>query len=157
MFVLGEHMCRISLRNPATEPRMGFRNIVPQLNRGLTCGISRAVVVTPISKLALCVVLLAWLTWPVVETFDTWDQPVHTGNDSQYTLVVLGVCAGAVYVFSKRRRELLLVAVAQVIRTFGKMICGYLLVAPFVSSLVLAPDDPSPPIAPTLSVAILRI
>ena len=115
------------------------------------------VVVTKIQKLALCVILLAWLTWPIVEVFDDWEQPVDTGNDSQYTFVVLGMCAGAVYVFSKRKQELMLAAVARMPRTFWKMICGYLFVAPFVSFLAWAPDDPSPPAAPAFSIAILRV
>ena len=123
----------------------------------MTCGIPLVVVVTKILKLALCIFLLAWLTWPIVEMFDTWDQPVDTGNDSQYTFVVLGICAGAVYVFSKRKQELFLLAVAQVTRSFGKMIRGYLFVAPFVSFLTWAPDDSSPPVAPAFSIAILRI
>ena len=123
----------------------------------MTCGISLAVVAAKILKLALYAVLLVWLTWPIVELFDTWDQPVDTGNDSQYTFVVLGICAGAVYVFSKRRQELLLVAVAQVTRSFGKTLRGYLFVEPFVSFLTWAPDDLSPPVASAFSIAILRI
>lgn len=119
--------------------------------------LSIAPVATKILKLAVLGVLLVWLSWPVVELFDTWDSPVDTGNDSQYTFVVLGICAGAVYVFSKRRQELLLVAVAQVTRTLGKMLRGYLFVAPFVSFLSWAPDDPSPPGTCSFSVAILRI
>ena len=112
--------------------------------------------VTRILKLAVGLILLVWLSWPIVEAFDDWDQPVDTGNDSQYTFIVLGICAGAVFVFSKRRQELLLVAVARALRTFGKMIQGYLFVAPFVGFLTWAPDDPSPPVAPALSIAILR-
>jgi hypothetical protein len=112
---------------------------------------------TKILRLALCVVLLVWLTWPVVELFDNWDQPVDTGNDSQYTFVVLGICAGAVYVFSQRRQELLLTVVAPVTRAFGKMLRGYRFVAPFVSFLSWAPDDPSPPIALSSTLTILRI
>ena len=110
-----------------------------------------------ILKLAVLGVLLVWLSWPIVEVFDTWDSPVDTGNDSQYTIVVLGLCAGAVYVFSQRRQELLLVAVAQVTRTLGKMLRGYLFVAPFVSFLCWTPDAPSPPVALCSSFAILRI
>lgn len=109
-----------------------------------------------ILKLALCLVVLVWMTWPVVELFDTWDSPVDTGNDSQYTFVVLGICAGAVYMFSKRRQELLFIAVAQVKRTIGKMLRD-LFVAPFVNFLTWTPDDPSPPVTPCSSVAILRI
>lgn len=110
-----------------------------------------------ILKLALFVVLLVWLSWPIVEMFDTWDQPVDTGNDSQYTFVVLGICAGAVFVFSRRRQELLLIAVSKVIRSVGKMRFWHLFVAPFVRFLSWTPDTPSPPAAPSPSVAILRI
>ena len=114
-------------------------------------------VATKILKLGLFVILLAWLSWPIVELFDTWDKPVDTGNDSQYTFVVLGLCAGAVYVFSQRREELLLIAVAQVTRTTEKMVRGYRLVAQFVGFLNWAPDDPSPPPTRSSSVAILRV
>jgi hypothetical protein len=112
---------------------------------------------TRILKVALCLVLLVWLSWPIVECFDTWDKPVDTGNDSQYTFVVLGICAGAVYMFSKRRQELLLIAVAQVTRTIGKLLREYRFVAPFVSFLSWTPDAPSPPLTPASSVTILRI
>jgi hypothetical protein len=114
-------------------------------------------VATRILKLALFVVLLVWLSWPIVELFDTWDQPVDTGNDSQYTFVVLGICAGAVYVFSKRRQELLLVALVLVTRPIGRVVRVYRFTAPFVSLLSWMPDAPSPPIAPCSSVAILKI
>lgn len=110
-----------------------------------------------ILKLALCLVVLVWMTWPVVELFDTWDSPVDTGNDSQYTFVVLGICAGAVYMFSKRRQELLFIAVVQVKHTIGKMLREYRFVAPFVSFLTWTPDAASPPIMPSSCVAILRI
>lgn len=110
-----------------------------------------------ILKLALCLVVLVWITWPVVELFDTWDSPVDTGNDSQYTFVVLGICAGAVYMFSKRRQELLFITVSQVKRTLGKMLREYRFVAPFVSFLTWTPDAPSPPGMLSSSFTILRI
>jgi len=110
-----------------------------------------------ILKLALCGVVLVWMTWPVVELFDIWDSPVDTGNDSQYTFVVLGICAGAVYMFSKRRQELLFIAVAQVKRSIGKLVREYRFVAPFVSFLTWTPDVPGPPATSSSSVAILRI
>jgi hypothetical protein len=34
---------------------------------------------------------------PVLETFDTWDPPIQVGNDTEYTLVILALCTGAVY------------------------------------------------------------
>lgn len=120
-------------------------------------GISIPAVVKLILKFALCGVVLVWISWPVVELFDTWDSPVDTGSDSQYTFVVLGICAGAVYMFSKRRQELLFVAVAPVNRSIGRVIREYRFVAPFVSFLTWTPDAPGPPATSSRSVAILRI
>lgn len=31
--------------------------------------------------------------------FDHWDHTAQTGNDTEYTFVILGLCVGAVYAF----------------------------------------------------------
>ena len=37
------------------------------------------------------------LLCPIVELFDRWDHTEQTGNDTEYTLVVVGLCVGAAY------------------------------------------------------------
>jgi hypothetical protein len=45
--------------------------------------------------------LLTCLICPILETFDTWDPPIQTGNDTEYTLVILALCVGAAYSFAR--------------------------------------------------------
>ena len=49
------------------------------------------------SRITVALVLLTCLFCPLLETFDTWDHTVQTGNDTEYTLVVLALCVGAAY------------------------------------------------------------
>jgi type III secretory pathway component EscS len=48
------------------------------------------------STIAAVCVLLVCLICPIVEMFDRWDHTDQTGNDTEYTFVVLGLCVGAV-------------------------------------------------------------
>ena len=43
--------------------------------------------------------LLTCLICPVLETFDNWDPPIQTGNDTEYALVILALSVGAAYSF----------------------------------------------------------
>src|SRR5215469_12826189 len=43
--------------------------------------------------------LLVCLICPILEVFDSWDPPIQTGNDTEYTLVVVALCVGATYLF----------------------------------------------------------
>jgi hypothetical protein len=45
--------------------------------------------------------LLTCLICPLVETFDTWDHTIQTGNDTEYTLVVVALCVGVAYSFAR--------------------------------------------------------
>ena len=45
--------------------------------------------------------LLTCLICPILETFDTWDPPIQTGNDTEYTLVILALCVGVAYSFAR--------------------------------------------------------
>jgi hypothetical protein len=47
------------------------------------------------SQVVAAIVLLVCLICPVLEIFDSWDHTLQTGNDTEYTLVVIAVCAGA--------------------------------------------------------------
>ena len=44
-------------------------------------------------------VLLTCLICPLVETFDSWDHTLQTGNETEYSLVVLALCVGVAYSF----------------------------------------------------------
>jgi hypothetical protein len=47
------------------------------------------------------VVLLTCLICPILETFDSWDDTVQTGNDTEYTLVILALCVGVAFSFAR--------------------------------------------------------
>src|SRR5713101_3163777 len=51
---------------------------------------------TRMSRAAVMIVLLTCLVCPVLETFDHWDHTLQTGNDTEYTLVLLALCVGMV-------------------------------------------------------------
>jgi hypothetical protein len=99
-------------------------------------------------------VLLIWFSWPIVELFDTWDKPVDAGNDSQYSFIVLGICAGAVYIFSQRRTALWLTELTLSVAQHARSL---ILSVPFVKFLDWTPDTPGPPLDPHGSITILRI
>src|SRR2546427_10187199 len=48
------------------------------------------------STLAAGLVLIC-LAGPFVELFDSWDHSAQTGNDTEYTVVVLALCVGVAY------------------------------------------------------------
>lgn len=43
------------------------------------------------------IALLVCFVCPILELFDCWDNTARTGNDTEYTLVVVALCVGAVY------------------------------------------------------------
>jgi hypothetical protein len=47
------------------------------------------------------VILVTCLVCPIVEMFDHWDHTMQTGNDTEYALVVLALCVGVAYSFSR--------------------------------------------------------
>jgi hypothetical protein len=100
-------------------------------------------------------VLLVWLSWPIVELFVTWDKPVDTGNDTQYSLIVVGLTVGMVFVFVQMTQNLPLIEAARVVAKY--LSCLLPPVAPFVSFGHWAPESPGPPFPAPDSFAILRI
>lgn len=46
-------------------------------------------------------VLVVCLVCPLVELLDHWDHTIQTGNDTEYTLVILALCIGAAYSFTR--------------------------------------------------------
>jgi hypothetical protein len=53
------------------------------------------------SQITVTIVLLTCLICPLVEMFDNWDHTIQTGNDTEYTLVVLALCVGVAYSFAR--------------------------------------------------------
>ena len=53
------------------------------------------------SQFVAAAVLLVCLVCPVLEMFDHWDKTEQTGNDTEYALVVLGLCIGVGYSFAR--------------------------------------------------------
>jgi len=45
-------------------------------------------------------ILVVCLVCPLVELFDHWDHTLQTGNDTEYTLVILALCMGVAYSFA---------------------------------------------------------
>ncbi len=46
-------------------------------------------------------IIVVCLVCPLVELFDHWDHTIQTGNDTEYTLVILALCIGAAYSFAR--------------------------------------------------------
>ncbi len=53
------------------------------------------------SRITVSLVLLTCLICPLLETFDTWDPPIQTGNDTEYALVIIALCVGVAYSFAR--------------------------------------------------------
>jgi hypothetical protein len=49
------------------------------------------------SRMTVTLALLICLVCPLLETFDSWDNTIQTGNDTEYALVVLALCVGVAY------------------------------------------------------------
>jgi hypothetical protein len=53
------------------------------------------------SKIVVTLILFTCFVFPIVEMFDSWDDSVSTGNDTEYGLVVLALCGGVAYTFAR--------------------------------------------------------
>jgi hypothetical protein len=47
------------------------------------------------------VILVTCFVCPIVDLFDNWDHAIQTGNETEYTLVVLMLCVGLAYSFAR--------------------------------------------------------
>lgn len=54
-----------------------------------------------ISRLVAALVLLTCVFCPLVEMFDRWDNTLQNGSDTEYTFVVLALCLGVLYAFTR--------------------------------------------------------
>ncbi len=73
--------------------RLSFR--IPNL-LGYTCLMQARA-----SRIAVTLALFTCLSCPLIEMFDNWDDTIQTGNDTEYTLVVLALCVGVAYSFTR--------------------------------------------------------
>ncbi len=78
--------------------------------------------------------LLVCLCCPIAETFDFWDHTLQTGNDIEYSLVMVALIAGAGFGLAH--------VVAVLIRTVSLTSC-------LLSSFVAFPYCAPPPVAGT--------
>jgi hypothetical protein len=53
------------------------------------------------SRITAVVVLLTCLVCPILELFDSWDDTIQSGNDTEYALVILALCVGVAYSFAR--------------------------------------------------------
>jgi hypothetical protein len=51
--------------------------------------------------MAVTLVLAICLLCPLIDMFDYWDHAPQTGNDTEYTIVIVGLCIGALYTFAR--------------------------------------------------------
>lgn len=80
----------------------------------------------------------------MVELFDHWDHTAQTGNDTEYAIVVLALCIGALYSFSRRVFKSLLIASAS---GFAAELSSPTLFAYFSRNcLAMIASSPSPPV-----------
>ena len=56
---------------------------------------SRSTAIIGVLVLAICLVC------PLVELLDSWDHTPQTGNDTEYTFVIVGLCVGTLYTFAR--------------------------------------------------------
>ena len=92
------------------------------------------------------VVLAVCLICPLVETFDNWDHTIQTGNDTEYTLVILALCVGVAYLFARFIfKSALLGFVAK--RVFASYVQKPFVSVPCSFTLLLF-DATSPPVLP---------
>jgi hypothetical protein len=56
---------------------------------------------TRASRITAMVVLLTCLVCPLLELFDSWDDTIQSGNDTEYALVILALCVGVAYSFAR--------------------------------------------------------
>jgi hypothetical protein len=56
---------------------------------------------TRTSRAIITLVLLICVVCPVLEMFDHWDHTAQTGNETEYTFVILGLCVGASFAFAR--------------------------------------------------------
>ena len=98
------------------------------------------------SRMTVTLVLLICLVCPLLETFDSWDHTIQTGNDSEYALVVLALCVGVAYSFAR------FIFTSSVLRFLARNVSAASVQTSFLSrpwsfTLLLFSDTSPPPLA----------
>ena len=92
---------RVSAEQTVSHRRIGPTLFIDWLNAmGSWCAIL-GVMPSRASQMIGTLALLTCLICPILETFDSWDPPIQTGNDTEYTLVIVALCTGAAYSFAR--------------------------------------------------------
>jgi hypothetical protein len=102
------------------QGKQGYRRLILKL-----CSDIIRIVRSTISRAVVTIALLTCLICPVLEMCDRWDHTLQTGQDTEYTFVVVALCVGALY------------ALAQLIVTF----CPSLSAAKYISALCYIKDS----------------
>ena len=91
-------------------------------------------------RLAIAAILVLSLGAPIAELFDSWDQAVEVGNDTEANVVVVALCVGVAFaigtiVIVNRIRGLASASVRRVVlsRTIRREIASLLAPSPTVS------------------------
>ncbi|PYV82040.1 MAG: hypothetical protein DMG93_13310 [Acidobacteria bacterium] len=53
------------------------------------------------SRITAALILLTCVVCPFIDSFDTWDEALQTGNETEYTFVFVALCVGASYSFAR--------------------------------------------------------
>src|SRR6266851_2977359 len=94
------------------------------------------------SRIIAIVILVTCFVCPLVDMFDNWDHAMQTGNDTEYALVVLGLCIGVAFSFT---RVVLRFALLRFVEDLGsKMYASKLLPFAFRGSFFVSPIPLSP-------------
>jgi hypothetical protein len=98
-----------------------------------------------VSRITVTLALITCLVCPLIETFDNWDHTIQTGNDTEYTLVVLALCVGVAYSFARfiLKRALLTLVAKDVIPSFTQTVLSFERV---LTSLLFDATSPPPPL-----------
>lgn len=51
------------------------------------------------SQFTAAVILLTCVLCPIIDSFDTWDDALQTGNETEYTFVIVALSVGLSYFF----------------------------------------------------------
>jgi len=95
------------------------------------------------SRIIAIVILVMCFVCPLVDMFDNWDHAMQTGNDTEYALVVLGLCIGVAYSFGRFVLKFALLRFAEDL--ISKMCASKLLPFALRGSFFVSPIPLSPP------------
>ena len=98
-------------------------------------------------RLFIAAILAISLGAPIVELFDSWDQSLQTGNDTEANLAVVVLCVGVAFAIGT-------VAIAGRIRSLSSTSAGRVIARSVVVRDVASALAPVPTVSPP---AILRV